>query len=164
MSDQAYDPGLAPLEAALAALAPTPARMDRDRLMFWAGQATPARRSWLWPCTTAALAAVNLALCGTLLLRPAPQPLERVVYVPTEVRRPAPAPPSSPVVSLRPPLEDGVPWLDPAPWVAAESEGWQPELSYYKLQQHVLRWGLDGLPQPHPAEQPESLEEFLKSL
>jgi hypothetical protein len=138
--------------------------MDRDRLMFWAGQATPSRRSWLWPCTTVALATVNLVLCGALLVRPEPRTIERVVYLAKGAPQPEPPPPAPEVAAARLAFPDVAPWPDPASWVAAESEGWQSDLSYYKLQQHVLRWGLDGLPQPPPAEQPESLEEFLKSL
>src|SRR5258708_7696203 len=52
MSDR---PEREPLESALAGLKPAPALLDRDRVMFAAGQAsaTPARR-WVWPGAPAA--------------------------------------------------------------------------------------------------------------
>lgn len=67
MQAEPLKPELAALEAALASLTPQAPRLDRDRLMFQAGQAAPRRRAgaWLWPCATAA----SLALAAVLALR-----------------------------------------------------------------------------------------------
>jgi hypothetical protein len=93
---------LKPMERALAGFSPAAPQIDRDRLMFLAGQASeqhrvgvvvnpsrPLQRAgssgplrhgsrWLWPASTAVLAATSLALAVALFLRPGPQPL--VVY------------------------------------------------------------------------------------
>lgn len=154
MSDQAYDAELRRLEAALTALIPRVDGIDRDRLMFHAGQASVPRRPWLWPCATAVLAAVSVVLGGVLLLQPGPQIVERVVYVP--------GPEPTPLSAAR--AEAPTAAVDPGAAVSAELEGWPTDNGYFKLQQHILRWGLDGLPQPPSAPPPESLEIFLKSL
>ncbi|MCI0464802.1 MAG: hypothetical protein L0Z62_48375 [Gemmataceae bacterium] len=153
MSEQAYDAELRRLEAALATLTPRVDTLDRDRLMFQAGQASVPRRGWLWPCTSAALAAVSVAL-GGMLLRPGPRIVEHVVYLP----RPEAAPLPAPLV------ETARTDPDPGATASAESEGWPTDNAYFRLQQHLFRWGLDGLPPPSPALPPEPLEAFLKSL
>src|SRR5678815_4587472 len=70
-----------PLEQSLASFAPAPAQLDRDRLMFLAGQASVPEcgplaprggnhsRHWLWPASTATLAATSLALAIALFTR-----------------------------------------------------------------------------------------------
>jgi hypothetical protein len=64
------------LEARLASLTPRPDRLDRDRLMFLAGQAalvtpTTERRSNLaWPAAFAAMSAVAATLLVMLISRP----------------------------------------------------------------------------------------------
>ena len=84
-------PELKALEADLATLRPRSDRLDRDRLMFLAGQASagrpvPPRRNGVrriaaWAATMAATAAAAVAL--TLVLgHPSPRGVERVVYVP----------------------------------------------------------------------------------
>src|SRR5206468_691136 len=88
------EPDLSALAGALRALTPRPATLDRDAVLFRAGQAAAPRR-WLWPAATAASAALALTLGLMLVLRPAPRPIERVVYVPVE--RPAPPAPAAPV-------------------------------------------------------------------
>jgi hypothetical protein len=72
MSHEAPDPQLAALEAALKTLTPLPGRIERDRLMFQAGQASVARRPWLWPGTTAVMTLLAAVFAGLLLHRPAP--------------------------------------------------------------------------------------------
>jgi hypothetical protein len=96
-------------EQALCSLAPRAAQLDRDRLMFLAGQATVPQASqecelavdqshqvdavgsprarWGWPAAFSAMTAVAAALLVALLNRPAPQIIERIVRVPVEVRR-----------------------------------------------------------------------------
>jgi hypothetical protein len=78
-----------PLESALAALEPRPAALDRDRLMFLAGQRSAARRGWALPCISAAIASAATLVGVLLLYRPEPQ----VVVLP-DTPRELPAPPS----------------------------------------------------------------------
>lgn len=76
-AEEPLKPELAAVEAALAALAPRPAAVDRDRLMFQAGQAAAARAlgprhaAWRWPCATAASLVLALVL-GLRGQRPQP--------------------------------------------------------------------------------------------
>jgi hypothetical protein len=83
--DRPADVGaLGPFERSLAQFAPSAPRLDRDRLMFLAGVASSgggvavvsrseitASGRWLWPASTAVLAATSLALAVALLMRPA---------------------------------------------------------------------------------------------
>lgn len=90
MSDQQkpFD-DLKALEAVLASLAPRTDRLDRDRLMFLAGQASvhkaatagradvlalaPQAPRWAWPAAFSAMTALAASLFVALLLRPDPQ-------------------------------------------------------------------------------------------
>lgn len=71
---------LTPLEAALAELAPVPARLDRDAVMYAAGRAAAPRR-WLWPTATGFFALLSLILAVRLATRPmnVPPPLPPIV-------------------------------------------------------------------------------------
>lgn len=90
-------PGDASLErfaAELAALSPQ-ARLDRDRLMYLAGQASAAipkygrdARRWAWPAAFSGMTVVAASLLLLLALRPAPRVVERIVRVPTPVPPP----------------------------------------------------------------------------
>src|SRR6266851_10384501 len=73
MSEDILDPEMTSLETALAGLAPRPAGIDRDRLMFLAGQRSAAWPGWLWPCASAALASAATLLGVLILYRPEPQ-------------------------------------------------------------------------------------------
>jgi len=81
------------LEAELAALRPSGAPLDRDRLLFEAGRASaaPARRRFVWPAATAAMTAAAACLAVMLFYQPPPQVVERVRIV--EVERLVPAEP-----------------------------------------------------------------------
>lgn len=103
---------LAPLEAALSSLMPRAARIDRDRLMFLAGQTSrqtasggrkppgdpveesdiaQRNRSRTWPTAFAAMTALAASLLVLLVNRPEPQVIERIVRVPSEAPRMAAA-------------------------------------------------------------------------
>ncbi len=78
-TEEPLRPELAAVEAALASLTLRPAAVERDRLMFLAGQAaalkaTRRRGAWLWPCATAAalLLALGLGLRGPRPSEPVP--------------------------------------------------------------------------------------------
>ncbi len=141
MSEDVRDEGLGAFEASLRGLTPLPPRLDRDRLLFRAGQASVSPRGRLWPWATAAATALAASLGGILLLRPAPQPTVRVVYV----RQEAPQPPSIAVAppAAEQPAEAGtLPTADDV------------RLGYGRLQQEVLRWGVDALPSVGVGRQP----------
>lgn len=124
---QGHGPGLTELESALKALAPTPAVVDRDRLMFEAGAASARRsvsaaRRLAWPSIAAALGLIVAGESAALILRPGPRVVERVVVV----REPAvpamekssPAPETSAPTSTDAPTLAGNPlepvWGDPS--------------------------------------------------
>ena len=125
---------LTELENALKALTPAPAALDRDRLMFRAGQTSQAHRGLLWKCTAGMFASVSLVLVLILALRPPAQ--ERIVYR----DRPVPSPEHSPAPKNQepPPSSDAVPTVAPDTAV--------PALAYYRLQQQVNRFGVEALP------------------
>ena len=132
MSEQQLDPELTALEQSLGRLEPA-SHLDRDRVMFRAGQGTPRLR-WLWPASTAATTAAAAVLAFLLwhqsMIPPAPEPAPRVIVVEKFVPVPAPEIPSGTdaVLSL------------PTPEAATRD--------YFRLRQEVLRWGTDVL---HPA-------------
>jgi hypothetical protein len=76
------------LEAALGALRPSTARIDRDQLMFEAGRQSGCRRGpVVWQVLSGALAA---ALVMSVSLHRTPREVERVVYVTTPAAQRAP--------------------------------------------------------------------------
>jgi hypothetical protein len=152
VSEQNVDPELNVLADALAHLKPRPAALDRDALMFRAGRAS-APHGWKWRLTTAISTLTAVALGIALLIRPQPPVVERTNTIYVEVIHPAPDAP-------RPELKPSAPPEAPA-LVSHEVEA-SPRTDYERLQDHLLRWGLDGLPSaPHtqqpPRETPESL-------
>jgi hypothetical protein len=144
MSQHDHDVSLTTLENALAGLAPLPAALDRDRVMFRAGQAS-IRRGWAWPAATAILGLVAAGLGGVLALWRAPAPMERVVYVKVKVPVPQPPSPRRAPAALRTVGSAAPETVEPSP----------SRNGYLQLQYQVLRWGLDGLPSLPPARGPE---------
>jgi hypothetical protein len=142
---------LTDLEAALRGLQPR-ADLDRAALWFRAGRAS-VRSGWAWPLAAGVSAAAAAVLGCLLLTRPAPPAVERIVYVtvPMPVPQPAPVPPSPPP-EAETPLASAV----------REMPEWGSPTEGRRLGDHILRWGLDGLPQPieptpTPPETPASL-------
>jgi hypothetical protein len=153
MPQIAPDPELKGIESALGELIPAASRLDRDKLMFQAGaMSKPANsRRWAWPAIAAALSA---ALAGESLFlgrRPAPQVVERIVFVP--------APAGSARAEPRPP---GIANADSArtesrpPGIAEDHSGGSERYSfgssgaasdYQRFQNLVIRFGLDALPE-----------------
>ena len=139
MSQVPPDPELNEIESALGQLTPARSRVDRDRIMFQAGvlhAKAESRRRWVWPSIAATLAVVALSESVALAVRPGP----RVVVV----QQPAPAPESRPaepepvqILSQAPPSRaEG-----DDPWSAGGGEA-------LALRRQVLRFGVDGLPDP----------------
>jgi hypothetical protein len=132
------DPELTGIESALRSLAPTPVQIDRDRIMFRAGQASVQRR-WntqqLWPTIAVGLALVALGE-GVFLTR-RPSQSRRVVERIAVVREPAPSALSgSPEREISPSRDVE---LDQDPVSLGQT-------NYQRLAGQVLRYGLDGLP------------------
>lgn len=152
---ESLDPQLNDVAAALAALAPQPPALDRDRLLFHAGRAS-APRPWFWRISAAATTSCAVVLAAVLILRPVPTPVDRVVYVQVAVPPPQPAPPKEDVPTPPPPSES-----EPS----EPAYSW-PTTPYTRLEDRLLRWGLDGLaePSPPPAAPPETLKSLLQSL
>jgi hypothetical protein len=143
------DPELDALAGALRGLTPRVHGLDREALLFRAGRAS-APRPWAWPLATAAAMLTAAVLGGILLTRPGPPPRERTVHI-VVVRPETPAP------------QEPTPDPPPAP-VDAVSPG--AVTRYRRLQEHLLRWGLDGLPTPPPAppREPATVDSLLQSL
>jgi len=160
---------LTPVERALAQVAPRRVQLDRDRLMFLAGEASalasmrreppgmlsphrvddtrkltlPARL--LWPAATAAFAATSLALAVALVLRPAPR--VEFVYVdrllePRPAARQAAAQAAQPAASNH--AADGRPSDIPSRIPSAVI----PANNYVRSRDVALRLGLDALGTP----------------
>src|SRR5580765_3139688 len=81
MSERIDDRGLKAIESALSALTPCGA-INRDRVIFAAGQNSARRHRWLWHTATFAASALATFFGTTLWMRPALQ-VERIVYLPT---------------------------------------------------------------------------------
>jgi hypothetical protein len=129
---------MTPLEAALAALDPRPAALDRDRLMFLAGQRSVRRRGWGWISLSAALASTATLLAVLLLYHPQP----RIVEVPAPV-----VPPSSP------------------PILATNDDRWNEQVKALQVRNEVLRHGVEALPEPARFEeraQPLTIDSLLQ--
>lgn len=154
MSEQPIDLELKAVADALAQLKPRPAALNRDALMFRAGQAS-APRGWKWPVATAASALVAIGLGVALLIRPQPPVVERTIVV--KVTVPAaetPAPQPKPLT----------PTPDTAALVSQEPDP-SPLSDYQRLEDHLLRWGFDGLPPaPHVPAPKETRDGLLNSL
>jgi hypothetical protein len=140
MSSETHDPELAALASALAALAPSAGRLDRDQVLFRAGQASVGQRGWLWPGVTAALTLIAAAVALLEVLRPGPQQVQCTVYQRVE-------PPASPAELLA--VKQPAPaYTAPRP---SEATDRQSSLGYLQLERLVLAWGVDALPNPTAA-------------
>jgi hypothetical protein len=138
MSESTSDPKLAALEKSLTALVPVPGRIDRDQLLFRAGQASVRTRPWLWPSATVLLAVVACALGTMLALRQVPASVERIVYL--RVPQPDTTSESTPsaIVSSSAsgtvsPIEDG-------------GNLWARSGEYLQQRNQAIRWGVEMLP------------------
>jgi hypothetical protein len=135
MSESTTDPKLAALEKSLASLAPAPGRIDRDQLLFRAGQASMRGRAWFWPSATALVALVAVGLGMALAVRPESRVVERVVYVFAE--SPAPRPSSNPVSPST---------FSESPISPAGAVAWGGSSAYIHDRDQAIRWGVEALP------------------
>jgi hypothetical protein len=128
---------LAPFADALKRLAPQPAHLSRDALLFEAGKAAAGSRlpPWLWPAATAAFAGLSFVLAAFLLSPSDPivRYEDRVVYIP----QPA---------AVRPTIADSVePPLAPKSTAAQSTEDLE-KMRMLQVRRDVFRWGVDMLP------------------
>jgi|SRR6516162_9191716 len=137
MSEQTHDPELAAVASALASLAPSSGRLDRDQLLFRAGQRSVPRGRWFWPASSAALGVLAIALGVLASRRPAPEVLDHIVYV----QAPAPEAPLQEI----PDSASSAPQSPRA--IESDHQRGSP-LSCYRLEQVALRWGVEALPDP----------------
>jgi hypothetical protein len=159
MSEPLQDGTLTDLETALRGLRPA-AGLQRDQLMFRAGQLSASRRVWLWPVSAAAMTAVAASLVTVLVIRPQPQEVERVVFAPVQMQTPATIVREEPP----PPLPRVFDHYVDTPPLWAQQHG--NELWYVERQ--ALRWGIESLPLPPLPEStgrpPQTLGSFMNDL
>jgi hypothetical protein len=145
MSDRQDDPNvtpdLGPFADALKKLAPQPAHLSRDALLFEAGKAAAAPRlgGWAWPSTAAAFAGLSFVLCAFLLSNEPThvQYVDRVVYAPAPVE---PQEERFPRVAHTP---------EPPETKKIETKDEVSEkIKALQVRRDVLRWGVDMLPEP----------------
>ena len=161
----------------MAALVPRADRLDRQRLMFLAGQASVAgmtgprsvRAGWVWPSAAAAMTAVAATLLVMLFCRPAPRVVYKTVYLPAvssphnvvqpeRHRQIAPvegedATPLSraQVVLLGPPSSLSLLASMLPGWLQYADGGLQNrQVPYCRLRDRVLSWGVDSWVPPLP--------------
>jgi hypothetical protein len=143
MSEPIHDPELAAFETALAGLAPRPGPINRDQLLFRAGQQSARRYTWFWPCSSGVLALATAVLAGVLWLRSAPQPVERIVYVPVPVTPPPAADTPAPVG-------------DPSTLAAGEAdERVRAQVASLRLRDRIVTAGVDVIPPAPTASAPD---------
>jgi hypothetical protein len=161
---------LSELEAALRALVPQTPRLNRDRLMFLAGQASVAPRlrqpasplgaafsrqhaGWGWPVALAAMSTVAASLFVALVMRPVSQ----VVAPPVQQAAAQPAAPQESATAVAAHHVEPGPATTPSAVARAVSPDWlawnvfarpgagvKDELSYPALRQQVLLNGLES--------------------
>ena len=141
MSELRPDNDMQAVEKAMRHLLPNPGNLDRDRLMFEAGRES-VRPSKTWPIAALISSSLAAALAVVMLYRPSPEPIVQIVHVPA-------AKSEEPTVHEPAPL----PHAEASPAVDhAEQEHTH---SYARLQDHLLRFGLD-LPAQPPLPEAES--------
>jgi hypothetical protein len=164
MSQNPNDPELKAIAASLGSLEPARSRIDRDLVMFRAGQASVRPSRWhrrAWNVIAASLALVALGEGVLLAHRPPPLIVKEVVVV----REPAPAP----VVPL---VEQSVAEMPVS--LSSESPPSIGQTPYERQIAQVMRNGLDvmsasptdALPdwRPRPTSAGEMLQEELRRL
>ena len=177
-AEEDLPPDLKAIEAELASLSPRTDRLDRERLIFLAGQQSvasgdisPARHGghWGWPAAFAAMTAVAATLLAMLLLWPETPGEVRFVEVPvespgdhdlaTDGKLPA-RPPEDRRVEPSP--EPREPSAEPVPrsslfalvgleWMQRyDRDRFSPDSRYPRLLDQVLAEGIDSWPSPAP--------------
>jgi hypothetical protein len=138
MSENIRDPEMTALEAALTELAPRPAGLNRDQLMFQAGRRASRRYRWALPCASAVIASTVTLLIVLGFYHPQPQIVE------------VPAP------TVGPKVRD---------LQAGADDGWRERAEGLRLRNEVLERGIDALPRPSLSEErdpPLTIDSLLR--
>jgi hypothetical protein len=148
MSQRSSDSELNDIESALRGLVPIPSRVDRDALMFLAGSASArpaARGRWVWPSIAATLAVALVSESLVMAVRPGPGVIERIVVV----REPVPATSTNLTSDIEVPhsaLSDSLSDIH-ASDTPSSAASLPVTSEYQRIQELVLRLGLDALPE-----------------
>jgi hypothetical protein len=163
------DPELARLANALAGLEPRTRGLDRDALMFRAGQASVKRTGWQWPLATILSSVLAVAFGAGLFLE--------LLRAPTSAfydherasgfyHKPMPTDP--PPVPDEPLYPSERPSPSPSPTYLLPREFQEPPSPpHVRMKEQILRWGLDGLPAPSPSPaqpKPESIDMLRRTF
>ncbi|MCH7988698.1 MAG: hypothetical protein IID46_06030 [Planctomycetes bacterium] len=153
MADKEFlSEGLKEIENALASLVPKSSGIDRDRLLFLAGQAsasqlphTTPRRIRLWQMTTALSTTAAVALGVMLAVRGQPEVIHEIQYVTRNTNE------SEITVSsdssdrtLEIENQQSTPYSPPPSYRSFENE-WSPQQSYLRRREIALNRGIDAL-------------------
>ena len=153
--------GLSDIEDALSSLVPKSSGIDRDRLLFLAGQAsasqlphTSPRRIRLWQMTTALSTTAAVALGAMLAVRGQPEVIHEIQYVTQNTNE------SEITVSPDRTLEienQQSTLYSPAPPYRPFENAWSPQQSYLRRRDIALKRGIDALTylDPTPTENPQ---------
>ena len=162
-SEEELPPELKAMEAELSALRPRDDRLDRERLVFLAGQASamgrrlPGRAAmgrWAWPGAFAGMTAVAAGLLLALVLRPGPEVVERfrIVRVPVEMASPTgdADSPSAPRRRVFEPQPAAGLWASPRTGTPPRPD-WErfgSRAEYLQTLDRMLVWGVDPWRRP----------------
>jgi hypothetical protein len=144
---------LAPFADALRRLAPQPAHLSRDALLFEAGKAAaaPKMAGWVWPSVAGSFAALS-AVLAAFLVTPDSRAGPEIQYQYVYVAQPVPAanrdPVPEPVAKPKPP----------------RSEDLTETARLLRQRRDVLRWGVDMLPESKPAARGPSADVAAREL
>jgi hypothetical protein len=138
MPQESHDPELELLARNLSALVPAPGALNRDRVLFRAGQASTRGSIFLWRVGTLTALVAGAAIFFADRFGSTLQPAERLVYVQVE----APVK-STPKASA---ADSFVAMATSSP--ASEQNHFREDspFSAHRLQEAVLRNGFEGLP------------------
>lgn len=138
------------LADALANLAPAPAKIDRDRIMFEAGVVSRVGTIRLWQATAGFLAAVGFA--AGMLVKPATI-IERVVYIDA-----AHDEPNVPGAAIHPtaPFDPSSPAKTGT--MTGSDDGRDEITHWFQLRNEVLSVGIEALPECGPKFGPVTAE------
>jgi hypothetical protein len=147
MPEHPIDPELAAVSSQLGGLAPRPAALDRDRLLYEAGRRS-VRRSRLWPAIAGMFAILSVDLGVRLAYAP---PRTEIVYVTKVADENGASKDEERSASVV---------------YESDSEAYVPgSPGYVGLRNQVVRFGADSLPSMHGAlSQPRSPDESVEMM
>jgi hypothetical protein len=150
------DPEIKGLERALKRLQPS-GTVERDEIMYYAGQAAAPRPGWFWQGAAALMTATTVVLAIRLLLQPTmPAAVEKVATV------------QQPTADAVVPAKDELPVPpatgEPVPEEPANAGPTHHVTECYQMQKQAVRWGVDNLPTPTPVAGSEGAPQTLRSM